>query len=41
MEPLKELYDEMKKEGKFELIMVNCDKHESEYIDQLEKLPWI
>ena len=37
-EPLKKFYDEASKDGRFELIMVNCDRRELEYADQLQKL---
>jgi len=40
LEPLKTFYDEMVKEGKFELVVVNCDKREKEYAECLKSLDW-
>ena len=40
LEPLKTFYDEMVKEGKFELVIVNCDKREKEYAEHLKSMDW-
>ena len=40
MDPLKTFYDEMVKDGKFELVVVNCDKREKEFADHLKQLNW-
>ena len=40
MEPLKAFYDEFAKDGKFELVLVNCDKREKEFHIHLKEMEW-
>ena len=39
-DPLRKFYDEVSKDGRFELIMVNCDRRELEYAEQMKALDW-
>ncbi len=40
MEPLKNFYEEFSKDGQFELVMVNCDKREKEYVEHIKQMDW-
>ena len=40
IEPLKAFYTEFSKDGKFEMILVNCDKREKEYTEHLKSMDW-
>ena len=37
-EPLKAFYEEYKKSGKFEMVMIGCDKREREFSEHLKEL---
>mmetsp|Transcript_9361 Transcript_9361/g.14204 ORF Transcript_9361/g.14204 Transcript_9361/m.14204 type:complete len:87 (+) Transcript_9361:246-506(+) len=40
MEPLKNFYEEFSKDGQFELVLVNCDKREQEYVEHIKQMNW-
>ena len=40
-EPLKAFYEEYKKSGKFEMVMIGCDKREREFSEHLKELQWV
>ena len=41
VEPLKKFYEEYSKDGKSEIILINCDAREKEYSEHLKTMDWM